>query len=237
MYKYEEIARDIEKSIANGELKAYEQLPTVVELCNKYNVSKSTITQVITELSDRGLITRRRGSGMFVKSMATEADAYWQNYNRVINYKEDPGKESDVRTDLDDLAVIRPDREIACMLDMGDKAFAYFITRVLRNPVEPLAIEYVYVPIDMVPGFKYEDAGRSIIKYAGDHLGLKVSSIHKSIRAAMPTSEERGRLKIPYGFPFLEVERVAFLADGRPFEYVLSHYRSDKYEYRAIDNL
>ena len=53
----------------------------------------------------------------------------------------------------------------------------------------------------------------------------------------MPTSEERARLQLSFGQPLLEMERVAFLTDGRPFEYVLTHYRGDKYEYRAIDNL
>lgn len=237
MYKYEEIARDIEKSITDGTLKAYEQLPTVVELCDKYDVSKSTMAQVITELSDRGLITRRRGSGMFVKSVATEADAYWRNYNRIINYKEDPDEELEVKTDLDDLVVVRPPHEIAHLLDMDDRAFAYSVTRILRTVQEPFAVEYVYLPIDLATGFKYQDATGSIIKFASDKLGLKVTSIHKSVRAVMPTSEERAHLQIAYGQPLLEMERVAFLADGRPFEYVLSHYRGDKYEYRAIDNL
>lgn len=101
----------------------------------------------------------------------------------------------------------------------------------------PFAVEYVYIPIDLAAGFKYEDATGSIIKFASDKLGLKVSSIHKSVRAAMPTTEERARLQISFGQPLLEMERVAFLADGRPYEYALTRYRGDKFEYRAIDNL
>lgn len=237
LYKYEEIAQDLERAITDGEFKAYEQLPTVVELCDKYDVSKSTITQVIDELSNRGLITRRRGSGMFVKSFSTESDNYWQNYNRIINYKEDPNEELEVKIDLDDLSVIRPPAEVSHMLDMDVHAFAYMINRTLRTSSGPFAVEYVYLPINLVPGFKYQDATGSIIKFASEQLGLKVSSVHKSVRAVMPTTEERARLQLSFGQPLLEMERVAFLADGRPYEYVLTHYRGDKYEYRAIDNL
>ena len=86
-------------------------------------------------------------------------------------------------------------------------------------------------------GLAVEDATGSIIKFASDKLGLKVSSIHKSVRAAMPTTEERARLQISFGQPLLEMERVAFLADGRPYEYALTRYRGDKFEYQAIDNL
>ena len=34
--------------------------------------------------------------------------------------------------------------------------------------------------------------------------------------------------------PILEVEQVAFFSDGHPFEYSISHHRSDKSEFSAI---
>lgn len=237
MYKYEEIAQDIERSIADGTLKAYDRLPTVLELSEQYNVSKSTISQVIDALSNRGLITRRRGSGMYVKSIATEADAYWQNYNQIINYKEDPDNALAVKIDLEDMVVIKPEAPIVRALDIDPKSFVYAITRTMRTEREAFAVEYVYLPLDLAVGFKYQDATGDIHSFVTEKLGLKIESMHNSVRAVMPTTEERAQLQIAYGTPLLEMERVGFLTDGRPFEYVLSHYRGDKYEYRTIDNL
>lgn len=237
LYKYEEIAQDIEKSIANGTLKAYDRLPTVVELSEQYNVSKSTIAQVIDALANRGLITRRRGSGMYVKSVATEADAYWQSYNQIVNYKEDIEGESEVKIDLDDLVVIKAEKPVAHALDIGPKDFVYAVTRTLRTEREAFAVEYIYLPLELAAGFKYQDATGDIHAFVTERLGLKIESTHNSVRAVMPTTEERARLQIAYGTPLLEMERVGFLTDGRPFEYVLSHYRGDQYEYRTIDSL
>lgn len=237
LYKYEEIAQDIEKMIADGTLKAYDRLPTVVELAEQYNVSKSTISQVIEALSTRGLITRRRGSGMYVKSIATEADSYWQNYNQVVNRRDEAGEPSEVEPDLEDLVVIRPEGHVARALDIGPKDFVYAVTRTLKAHGEALAVEYIYLPLDLASGFKYQDATGDIHAFITERMGFKIESMHNSVRAVMPTTEERAQLKIAYGTPLLEMERVGFLTDGRPFELVLSHYRSDLYEYRTIDSL
>lgn len=240
VYKYEEIAEDIESAINDGLLKAYDQLPTVKELCETYNVSKSTITQVMNELSKRGLIARRRGSGMYVKSIASEADEYWQTYNQVINESRTANRaESDAsyKIDVYDFTVVQPEATVSRALDLDRKAFAYYVTRGRKKDNETFLLEYIYVPLELAAGFKFEYASGPIHKFIEHNLGLKIGSIHKSVRAVMPTTEERARLQIAYGTPLLEIEQIGFLADGRPFEYILSHYRGDKYEFRTIDSL
>ena len=68
MLKYQSIASDIQRSIEAGALKPNAKLPTVVELCEAYGVSKITIKRAIDLLTDRGLISSRRGSGTYVKN-------------------------------------------------------------------------------------------------------------------------------------------------------------------------
>jgi GntR family transcriptional regulator len=34
--------------------------------------------------------------------------------------------------------------------------------------------------------------------------------------------------------PVLEVEQVAFLDNGVPFEYSISHHRNDKFEFKSV---
>lgn len=239
MYKYEEIAEDIENAINDGLLKAYDQLPTVKELCQTYNVSKSTITQVINELSSRGLIARRRGSGMYVKSIATEADSYWNKYNQIVNDAGDDarGGEKPVTIEVYDFNVVQPEPAVCRALDLEKKSFTYSVTRGRKQAGETFLLEYIFIPLELAAGFKYEYASKPIRTFIERNLGLKIGSAHKSVRAVMPTTEERARMQIAYGTPLLEIEQVGFLADGRPFEYILSHYRGDKYEFRTVDSL
>ena len=68
--KYEAIAADIRRSIEDGALKPGDKLPTVVEFCELYSVSKITVKRAIEQITDEGLVTSRRGSGTYVKDTA-----------------------------------------------------------------------------------------------------------------------------------------------------------------------
>ncbi len=55
--KYEAIAADIRRSIEDGALKPGDKLPTVVEFCELYSVSKITVKRAIEQITEEGLIT------------------------------------------------------------------------------------------------------------------------------------------------------------------------------------
>ena len=52
MPKYKAIVKEIEEAIKRGELRPYDQLPTVVELTKSYHVSRTTIEQAMDELRE-----------------------------------------------------------------------------------------------------------------------------------------------------------------------------------------
>lgn len=49
------------------------RLPRVLEMCREYNVAPNTLNQALREVEESGLITRRRGAGIFV----TKQTASW----------------------------------------------------------------------------------------------------------------------------------------------------------------
>ncbi len=69
---YKQILDDLVEDIINGTYKENDQLPTELELSEKYNVSRITSKRALTELETIGLISRTRGKGSFVKKR--EAD-------------------------------------------------------------------------------------------------------------------------------------------------------------------
>ncbi|MDR2276719.1 MAG: substrate-binding domain-containing protein [Vagococcus sp.] len=64
---YKQILDDLVEDIINGTYKENDQLPTELELSEKYNVSRITSKRALTELEAIGLISRTRGKGSFVK--------------------------------------------------------------------------------------------------------------------------------------------------------------------------
>ena len=63
---YRQIAEDLRRQIESGELSPGSQLPTEIELREKYNASRNTIRDAIKWLTTRGLVETRPGQGTFV---------------------------------------------------------------------------------------------------------------------------------------------------------------------------
>jgi GntR family transcriptional regulator len=63
---YQQIADDLREKIESGELPSGVQLPTELELRERYNSSRNTIRDAIKRLTSQGLVETRPGQGTFV---------------------------------------------------------------------------------------------------------------------------------------------------------------------------
>ena len=64
---YRQIANDLIRRIDEKELLPGAQVPTELELCRSYDVSRITIRHAIRELVDKDLVYRVKGKGTFIK--------------------------------------------------------------------------------------------------------------------------------------------------------------------------
>ena len=124
--------------------------------------------------------------------------------------------------------------EIAEKLKISEEDFVYDIVRIRYLDDKPANVEYTQMPIDVITGIRHEVLIGSIYAYIQDTLKLQIQSAHRAISADMPTDEERKYLKIEGELPILQVAQVAFLSDGRPFEYSRSLHRADMSSFRAV---
>lgn len=60
---YQSLAADLMAAIGKGAYPVGSLLPTEIELCERYAVSRFTVREALRWLSEAGLVTRRRGSG------------------------------------------------------------------------------------------------------------------------------------------------------------------------------
>jgi DNA-binding LacI/PurR family transcriptional regulator len=64
--KYQRILVELRRSIATGEAKSGDRLPSEADLGARYNVSRLTVQRALKELQIEGLVERRAGSGTYV---------------------------------------------------------------------------------------------------------------------------------------------------------------------------
>ncbi len=93
----EQIQKDIEEKILNGHWAPGDKIPSESAFMEEYKCSRMTVNRVLSRLSERGLINRRRKAGSFVSSsqaenvmfmqirdFAKEADDAGQQYSHKI---------------------------------------------------------------------------------------------------------------------------------------------------------
>lgn len=233
MLKYEKIAFDIKEDILSEKYKPNEQLPFEKELCEKYNVSKMTVKKALDLLVNDGLIIKRRGSGTFVKDI-TEKEI-----QRIIEKKQFSGLTTTsighkVTSKVLEFKIINATKEIADILKIEEDEFIYFVHRVRYVDDKAVVIEKTYIPLNLIPGMKLADVKKSIYGYIKDKLGLNIQSAHSTVRAMKSDELDRKYLTLEKDEPILEVERVAYLDNGKVFEYSFSRHRYDKFEFKSI---
>lgn len=235
MTKYESIASDMQQKIKNGVYRPNDQLPFEAEMCKTYNVSRITVKKAMDLLVNRGLVVKRRGSGTFVKNITLIPDdsQSYSTSNQFSGFAHTEGHKN-VTSVIHEFQVINPPKNVAQRLKIDEEEFVYYIERTRCSEGEPYVVEYTYMPIQMIPGIKREVLEHSIYQYISEELGLKIKSAHRTVRASLPTKKEEAYLKVEHCFPILEVEQVAFLDDGRIFEYSKSRHRGDRFELKTV---
>lgn len=236
MFKYESIAEDIQNKIQSGVYHADEKLPQEMELCRQYDASGITIREALDLLVYRGLITRRRGAGTYVKAIAGERS----DSEEFARSQQFGGFTSDMRgkkveSVVNEFSLLRAPKYVAEKLQVPETAFVCYICRTRFVEGKPHVVEYMYMPTDFITGITEEVVKNSVYEYIEQQLKLKIKSAHRIARADMPTGQEREWLQIGQEeIPILEVEQTAYLDDGRIFEYSRSRHRADCFVLRTV---
>src|SRR3546814_19168491 len=66
--RYLEVADALLADIMAGQFPVGTMLPTEIELCGRFDVSRFTVREALRRLDEMGLVSRRQGSGPVVRS-------------------------------------------------------------------------------------------------------------------------------------------------------------------------
>ena len=71
--RYLRISEELLSDIGAGKFPVGPMLPTELELCERFEVSRFTVREALRRLHGMGLLHRRRGSGTVVRSLEPQA--------------------------------------------------------------------------------------------------------------------------------------------------------------------
>ncbi len=230
MTKYEVVLGDIRKKIQNGTYAVNEQLPTEMELCDTYKVSRITVKKAIDQLVVEGLVIKRRGAGTFVKGLTEYEGKLMTQMNGLFSTLD----KSRIKSEILLFEVIPAGQGIADKLNISPEDFVYHIIRYRYGEKSYQVMDYCYMSIDLIPGLKKDILYHSIYEYIEKTLGLRIQSAHRTIRARRPDEYDKKYMKMKDTDPVLSIEQVGYLDSGVPFEYSDQHHIGDDFEFKTV---
>jgi GntR family transcriptional regulator len=200
-------------------------IPSERQLSADLGVSRLTVRAALDALAREGHLVRRRGSGTYVQHPKIAQELTMTSFSEDMRRR---GMVPGSRTVslARELAGARLGR--ALQVSPAEKILV--IKRLRLADGEPMAIETLHLPEQLVPGLEPEDIDRgSFYELLGGRYGIRIAEGTQAIEPTVTDEEESEALGVPLHSPAFLFERTSRDADGRTFEFVQSVYRGDRY--------
>ncbi|MCK1991203.1 GntR family transcriptional regulator [Peribacillus muralis] len=223
---YYQLEEAIKKAIQNHRLLPGEMIPSERDYTEKYEISRMTVRQAISNLVNDGYLYRQRGIGTFVAHQKIE-----QPLQGLTSFSEDmQSRGHEPSTRVISLTEIKADSDLAAKLEVEAGTPIVELKRVRLADRLPMSFETVYLSKDLSRGMTEEMAQTSFYSYIEKTFRLKIQYGRQSIEASIAQKTEAEMLGIAEGAPVLLIERISRLDSKKPFEVAQSVYRADRYK-------
>lgn len=229
--KYKNIYEQIKGKILDSTYVINEMLPNTDTLAKEHSVSSLTIKKALDMLVRDGYIVRRRGSGTVVqdwKQQQKHSSSFEPLTGASAKYKEG------LRSEVLEFSVQNADEFIAHKLAITVGDFVYKIVRLRLLNNEPLVMEHTYMPIALIPGLDKNVLEHSIYSHIKESLNLRIGTSVVRVKSIRPLPLEKKYMNLKDTDFLTRVEQVAYLADGRTFEYSCADHVPETFEFEAV---
>jgi GntR family transcriptional regulator len=230
---WSQIAERLRRGIEDGTFRPGQTLPGEAELNRRFGVSRTTSRAALDFLETEGLISRKSGRGSIVIEPRVE-----RPLNRLSSFSEDMrarGLSPSYRTISSQLTLARP--SVASELKISPNSPVLEIERVLLADHSPMATSRTYLaPVAFeragLPTIANLDEG-SLYNWLQETAGVALTGGHERIEATIADTNIANTLGLKRPAAILVCHRTSWTSAKQPVEYVVLHYRADRYSFQV----
>jgi GntR family transcriptional regulator len=223
---YHQLYEILRGGILGGQWQPGDMLPPESELIEQYEVSRTTVRQVLDMLVNEGLIYRQRGRGTFVAHPTME-----QNLVRIVSFTDDMHQRGcEPVTVVLRSELIPAPKDIAEQLKIEPGAELARIDRLRLADGEPMSVEESHLVHSYCPGVLEGDYTKNPLREALDRqYNIRWLRATQVIHAVQATPRQAELLSVPKKAALLFLERISFSQTNVPIEFLRIYYRGDRY--------
>ncbi|MGT2887909.1 trehalose operon repressor [Streptococcus didelphis] len=228
MKKYEKIFRDLEKKISKEDYKTGDFLPTEMELCKEYQVSRDTIRKALDLLTKAGLIKKKQGLGSQVikHQQILFPVSELTSYQELVTYFN-----MDSKTNVIAIDKLLVDETIAQLTSFPLNTIVWRITR--QRLVDRIAsvLDIDYLSKKIVPNMSREIAEKSLYAYLEQDLKLEIDYALKEITIDQITDKDKILLDLGSDQHVVSVKSKVYLSNKQQFQFTESRHKLEKFKF------
>jgi GntR family transcriptional regulator len=225
---HHQVFRDLKSALDAGEWRPGDRMPTERELATRYGCSLITVRHALGELVREGRIERTRGRGTFVLQPRIDRDIAG-----AMSFSEEMQRRGlDPATKVVTARIEPAGEAVAGSLGIAADAPVVYLERVRLGSGEPLLLEQARLPAERFPGLlAFDFEHRSLYDILSERYGTRIVRAREAVEPVVLKRREAELLNLPTRSLALQIDGVAFAADGSAVESARSFVRGDRTRY------
>ncbi|WP_282607946.1 GntR family transcriptional regulator [Pelagibius sp. Alg239-R121] len=229
--RYHQVADTIRQAVSRREWKPGQQLPSEVELAERFGVAPGTVRQAITRLVDEGMLERQQGRGTFVRR-----PDFSSSFFRFFRFQGQDGEQLTPESKILKRSIETPEQSVRDALDLVEDEAVVAIQRLRLVEDQPVLYEEICLPHLRFAAFltlRLSEIGPLLYPIYEEFCGQIVARAQEQLTACSADALVAKNLGIEKGAPVVAIKRIAMGYDGRALEWRRSWGAAETFQYHV----
>lgn len=229
---YLQIASALEGMIRRGDLEVGSRLPSEPALARTFGVNRNTVRHAISLLVDKGLLTKEKGVGTFLRRKHPLRPIH--QLGRMTSFVDDfdiSGVE--IENVVLSKGSVRASPELAAKFGLSPGDPLVKVERLRIADRTPFVLERQYYPYGRFRRLLELELTGSMYRLLVETFQADLHHSVQTLRAVRPPKEVAAKLGIRPSVPCIFLESLAYTSHDECLEVLHSYYRGDRYLFRV----